>query len=223
MEDFDNGRSRFIKAFEDLYEPNGMKGVSAAAIAAQAGYSRSSFYRSFESVYDLLSLVEMRATPSKEFSYLAEHANTVTMEEFTNIILDALVRRERLIRMLARHADDNRFYDRFRKALKPAMYGQIKRVYILDEPEYDMMADYITAAKVALMRYWALYSRGVGDIARLTQITDAMFEGLLWERVNKASQAHQRGEAYERTPLSYFEENYGWIAHRLSESGRKSD
>lgn len=216
MEDVEDARIHFIRAFEKLYEIDGMRGISAASVAAEAGYSRSSFYRTFESVYDLLSAVEMCATPSREFAYLADHAETVTMEEFTTTILDALVRRERLIRMLTAHAEDNRFYERFRKALKPAMLGQIRRVYILEEPEYDMMAEYITAAKVALMRYWASNDMQPDAIAHMTQVTDAMFEGLLWERVDRASRAQQAGVPYERTSLSYFTDRYDWIAHRLS-------
>lgn len=215
MDDADKIRIQFMKAFENQYEALGMKGLSAASVAAEAGYSRSSFYRSFESVYDLLTLVEKRATPTREFSYLADNSETVTMEEFTNVILEALVRRERLIRMLTRHSEDNRFYERFSKALKPAMRGQIERVYILEPADYDMMAEYITAAKVTLMRYWASNDMRPEEIARLTQVTDAMFEGLLWERVDEASRAQQAGEPYERTPLSYFAERYDWIAHRL--------
>ena len=215
MEDFEDARTHLIRAFEKLYEKQGMKGISAAAVAKEAGYSRSSFYRAFDSVYDVLDVLEARAVPTREFRYLADNAETVTMSEFTNVILEALVRRERLIRMLTRHSKDNHFYERFHRAMKPAMLGQVKRVYILRDDEYEIMADYITAAKVQLMRYWASHDMPTEEIAHLTQVTDAMFEGLLWERVSKASKAQQAGVPYERTPMSYFVEKYDWIANRL--------
>lgn len=66
MGDNESPRREFIAAFEKLYERNGMKGVSVAAIAKETGYSRSSFYRSFESIYDVLSAVEIAATPYAE-------------------------------------------------------------------------------------------------------------------------------------------------------------
>lgn len=217
MDDYQSAQTHLIRAFEKLYEERGMKGISAAAVAKEAGYSRSSFYRIFDSVYDVLEILEARAVPTKEFQYLADNANIVTMGEFTNVILEALIRREKLIRMLTKHSKDNHFYARFHRAIKPAFLGQVKRVYILEDYQYEIMADYITAAKVQLMRYWASHDLPTEAIAELTQITDAMFEGLLWERVNKAALAYQAGEPYERTPLSYFIEKYDWIAKRLPE------
>jgi AcrR family transcriptional regulator len=69
-----------MRAFEKLYEQHGMKGVSSAAVAKEAGYSRSSFYRTFDSVYDLLEILELRAVPTREFRYLVDNANTITMK-----------------------------------------------------------------------------------------------------------------------------------------------
>lgn len=214
MEDFEDARYQLVKAFEKLYEENGMKGISAAAVAKEAGYSRSSFYRSFDSVYDVLEILEMRAIPTAEFRYLAENANTVTMSEFTNVILESLVRRERLIKLLIKHAKDNHFLGRFHRALRAAMLGQIKRVYILQDWECEVMADYVTASKVQLLKYWALHDMPPEAISRMTKVTDSMLEGLLWERVNEASKAQLEGRPYEKTSLSYFEERYDWIANR---------
>lgn len=223
MGEYQESQEHLIKAFEKLYEEHGMKGISAAAVAKEAGYSRSSFYRMFDSVYDVLEILETKAVPTREFRYLADHADTVTMEEFTHVILLSIVQRERLIRMLARHSKDNHFLARFHRAIKPAFLGQVKRVYILEDYEYEIMADYITAAKVQLLRYWATHDLPTDAIAHLTQVTDAMFEGLLWERVNKASQAQRAGLPYERTPMSYFEEKYDWIANRLPNWPREGE
>lgn len=68
-------RRCFIQAFKELYPANGMKGISGAALAKRAGYSRSTFYRNFESVYDVLRLVEIEATPYRRMNYLVEHAD----------------------------------------------------------------------------------------------------------------------------------------------------
>ena len=50
-----------FEPLKTLYDERGMKGISAAAVAKEAGYSRSSFYRVFDSVYDVLEILEARA------------------------------------------------------------------------------------------------------------------------------------------------------------------
>ena len=79
----DEAHRRFLVAFKELYAVNGMKGLSAAALSAKTGYSRSTFYRYFESVYDLLVLVEVEATPYENMAYLVRHANEVDMNDIT--------------------------------------------------------------------------------------------------------------------------------------------
>ena len=56
-------RSDIIEAFKLLYARQGMSGVSARALAEKSGYSRSTLYRHFPSIYDVLREVEDEATP----------------------------------------------------------------------------------------------------------------------------------------------------------------
>lgn len=214
MGENESPRREFIAAFEKLYERNGMKGVSVAAIAKKTGYSRSSFYRSFESIYDVLSAVEIAATPYAEARFLLEHADTVTMEVFTDTILDAFKKRTRLICMLSKHADENHYFERMRACLKPVFRSQVERIYDLQESEYDVLAEYITVSKLTLLRYWAVNYERTLDLGKLTQITDSMFEGRFWERVQDAAKAAAEGVPYKRDKLDYFVERYPWIKNR---------
>lgn len=214
MRDCEEIKRDFVKAFEFLYENNGMKGVSAMAVAEKAGYSRSSFYRTFDSVYDLLVLVEVSATPYQEMSKLLQDPNHITMEQLTEGILGAFEKKVKLIQMLTRHSNDNHYSARLRNCLKPVFLSQIKRVYILSEVEYDVLAEYITSAKLTLLRYWALNPEGSLGLGHLTQITDSMFEGRFWELVAEAAKASQEGKEFEKISLDYFINSYPWIEHR---------
>ena len=79
----DEAHLRFIAAFKERYAANGMKGLSAATLSAKTGYSRSAFYRYFESVYDLFDLAEVEATPYENMAYLVENADAVDMADIT--------------------------------------------------------------------------------------------------------------------------------------------
>ena len=61
MDDYQSAQAHLVRAFEKLYDERCMKGISAAAVAKEAGYSSSSFYRVFDSVYDVLEILEARA------------------------------------------------------------------------------------------------------------------------------------------------------------------
>lgn len=209
----DEAHQRFLDAFKELYAVNGMKGISAASLSAKTGYSRSTFYRYFESVYDLLVLVEVEATPYANMAFLMDNWDTIGMNEVTNAFLYAFADKEPLIRMLTRFSDDNRYYERLRECIRPVFRQQAERVYIMEPEEYDVMAEYITTAKLAMLRTWALAEVDMG-LGHMTQITDSVLEGGFWDRVEAASQAKKSGVPYERTPLSFFVEQHPWIANR---------
>ncbi|MDO4533678.1 MAG: TetR/AcrR family transcriptional regulator [Coriobacteriia bacterium] len=209
----DEAHRRFLVAFKELYAVNGMKGLSAAALSAKTGYSRSTFYRYFESVYDLLVLVEVEATPYENMAYLVRHANEVDMTDITHAFLTFFEEKEQLIRVLMRHRDDNRYCERMHECIKPAFQAQAERVYIMEPAEYEVMAEYLTEAKLSLLKAWALSDIDM-NLGHMTKVTDSVLEGGFWDRVQAAADAHRAGEEYQRIPLSYFESIHPWIADR---------
>lgn len=206
-------RSCFIQAFKELYPANGMKGISGATLAKRAGYSRSTFYRNFESVYDVLRLVEIEATPYQRMGYLVEHAHEVNMQQITDGFLQSFSDRADLIGMLCRHEEDNRYFDRLRDCIFPVFRSQAERVFIMKPAEYDVLAEYITYAKLGLLRFWA---RGLSPLGlgHMTQITDSVLESSMWSRVEAAARANTEGRPFERTPLSFFQKRQPWIESR---------
>lgn len=204
---------RFVAAFKEMYPEKGMRGISAASLADRAGYSRSTFYRSFESVYDVLRIVEIEATPYTGMQYLLDHANTVCMDQITNAFLEFFEKKGKLARMLMRHENDNRYAERLHDCIMPVFRSQVERVYIMQPEEYDVLAEHVTSSKITLLRLWAQDTIPMG-LGHMTQITDAVLEGGLWERVEDAAKAAAAGRPYERTPFSYFTQKYSWIANR---------
>ena len=209
----DEAHLRFLAAFKELYAANGMKGLSAAALSAKTGYSRSTFYRYFESVYDLLDLLEIEATPYESMAYLVNNADTIDMVDITNGFLGFFEEKQQLIRILSRHSDDNRYYDRLHECMKPVFRTQAERIYIMEDGEYEVLAEYITNAKLSLLRAWALSEIDM-NIGHMTQVTDSVLEGNMWDRVQAAADAKRNGEEYVRIPLSYFASIHPWIANR---------
>jgi AcrR family transcriptional regulator len=209
----DETHHRFVASFKELYAVNGMKGLSAAELSSKTGYSRSTFYRYFDSVYDLLDMLEIEATPYANMSYLVDHADEVGMVEITEAFLGFCEEKQQLIRILTRHQDDNHYYSRMRECLKPAFKSQAERVYIMEPSEYDAMAEYLTESKLSLLRTWALGNTDL-NLGQLTKVTDAVLEGGFWDRVQGAAEAKRIGAPYHRIPLSYFVSIHPWLANR---------
>ena len=209
----DEAHMRFFVAFKELYAENGMKGLSAAALSAKTGYSRSTFYRYFESVYDLLDLLEIEATPYENMAYLTNHADEVDMNDITNAFLDFFDEKQQLIRILARHRYDNHYFDRMRECIKPAFYAQAERIYIMEPEEYEVLAEYLTEAKLTLLKAWAVSDINM-NLGHMTKVTDSVLEGGFWDRVQAAADAKRAGVPYERVSLHYFEAIHPWIANR---------
>lgn len=206
-------RQCFIEAFKKLYPANGMRGISGAVLAKRAGYSRSTFYRNFESVYDVLRLMEIEATPYQRMQYLLDHADTVGMCEITDGFLQSFEEREDLVLMLVQHEDDNRYLERLHDCFLPVFRSQAERVFLMEPGEYDVLAEYITYAKLGLVRFWALNMVPL-KLEHMTQITNSVLESSMWTRVEAAARAKAEGRPFERTPLSFFQKRQPWIQDR---------
>lgn len=112
MVDINAVRQDLIDAFRLLYAEHGMSGMSVNLVAEKAGYSRSTLYRHFESIYDILRVLEDEALPKREFKVLINNAETVSMKTIREVILNALNERKDLIRILIRYEEDNNYLDR---------------------------------------------------------------------------------------------------------------
>lgn len=150
--------------------------------------------------------------PYEEMAYLVAHAETVDMRQITDGFLGAFQKRQQVIRILGAH-DDNRLFPRTADCIKPVFRAQAERVYVMEPAEYDVLAEYLTSAKISLFRLW-VKGESPMSLSHMTQITDSVLEGGFWDRVEEAARTVATGGTYERTPLSFFKKEHPWIAER---------
>lgn len=206
-------KNDFIEAFVKLYAPCGMKGLSVNTLCARAGYSRSTFYRTFYSLDNVLEELEDAALPTDAMNTLLENANDIGMEALSKVFLSSLTWRKDFYRVLFLHDKKNRFFDKCRKLMFPVFRSQVQRVFDMTEFEYDVLAEYLTSAKVTLLRMWAVRPTGL-SLGHITKITDSTLEGALWDRVEEAYRAKQNGMPYKRITLEELSARRPWIAYR---------
>lgn len=63
-----------------------------------------------------------------------------------------------------------RFFNKLKAAMKPVFRLQAERAFSMTPFEYDVMAEYLTTAKLSLLRMWALSPIDL-DLAYMTKVT----------------------------------------------------
>lgn len=69
----------------------------------------------------------------------------------------------------------------------------------------------IKAARPAGMPGNARDHTGLGH---MTQITNSVLEGSLWDRVDEAAKSAAEGKPFERIPFEFFKDSHPWIHTR---------
>lgn len=205
-------RDDFVRAFIGMYAERGMAGMSVSSLCDKAGYSRSTFYRHFYSLESVLDEFENRVLPHREMRHLLDNAYAVGMRELTDCFLDCLYQRREYLRVLFLH-DNGRFFDKMREIMRPVFRSQAERVYEMTQFEYDVFAEYLTTAKVTLLRMWSV-SDSEASLGHMTQVTDATLEGGFWDLVEEAHRCEQEGVAFERVGIEELASMRPWIAYR---------
>lgn len=81
--DNEDVRNDFLEALLKLFQENPGAEVSVAALYAKAGYSRSTFYRYFDSLPEAHEALEDRVVPTGVLQALVAGGDTVGMEDIT--------------------------------------------------------------------------------------------------------------------------------------------
>ncbi len=216
--DCDEVRDDFIEALWRLYREHRTGEVSVGELCAKAGYSRSTFYRHFESLDDVHGALECKAIPRSELDSLLDRDRAVDMEEITTVFLATLSERKELYGILFARDASGRFLEKLKAAMKPVFRAQAERAFDMTPFEYDVIAEYITTAKLALLRMWALSPIEL-DLSYLTKITDATLENGLWDRVDEAMRCRKAGREYRRSTIDELATTRPWIACRYGIQG----
>ena len=206
-------RNDFIEALLRLFREGAPNEVSVATLCAKAGYSRSTFYRYFDSLDEVHEALEYRVIPQKELDSLMERNRIVGMEEITNVFPSTLSERKSVLSMLFARDASNRFFDKLKAAMKPVFRTQAERAFDMTPFEYDVIAEYLTTVKLSLLRMWALSPIDL-DLSYMTKITDSTLENGLWDRVDEAARRQKAGREFHRCTIEELAATRPWIAYR---------
>lgn len=108
-----------------------------------------------------------------------------------------------------------RFFNKLKAAMKPVFRLQAERAFSMTPFEYGVMAEYLTTAKLSLLRMWALSPIDL-DLAYMTKVTDATLEGGLWDRIDEATRARKAGRAFHHPTIDELAASRPWIAYRYN-------
>lgn len=213
LHDIKTVHTDFTEALMHLYTENNLEDISVVMLCKKAGYSRSTFYRNFNTIDDVMQELEESAIPYQSMNYLLSKSSTLEMEEITNSFLKALVDHKDKYRALFTHDKNMRFTQKLKAVMRPVFRSQAERVFDMKSFEYDVLAEYLTMAKISLLRIWAVSSADY-DLAYLTKITDATIERSLWDGIDEANQCRKEGREFKRVTINELAETRPWIAHR---------
>ncbi len=206
-------RGDFIEALLRLFTESGAGDISVSALCAKAGYSRSTFYRYFESLDEVHEALEDQSVPTKAMERLLADGERAGMEEITGLFLTSLSERKRTFATLFARDTSGRFFAKLKAAMKPVFRMQAERAFDMTPFEYDVVAEYLTTAKLSLLRMWALSPADL-DLAYMTKITDATLEAALWDRIDEACRYRKTGREYHRSTIDELAKTRPWVAYR---------
>ena len=213
--DNEDVRNDFLEALLKLFQENPGAEVSVAALCAKAGYSRSTFYRYFDSLPEAHEALEDHVVPTGVLQALVAGGDTVGMDDITGAFLGTLTASKREPTTLFARDVHERFFNKLKAAMKPVFRLQAERAFSMTPFEYDVMAEYLTTAKLSLLRMWALSPIDL-DLAYMTKVTDATLEGGLWDRIDEATRARKAGRAFHRPTIDELAASRPWIAYRYN-------
>lgn len=117
--DNEDVRNDFLEALLKLFQENPGAEVSVAALCAKAGYSRSTFYRYFDSLPEAHEALEDRVVPTGVLQALVAGGDTVGMEDITGAFLGTLTASKREPTTLFARDVHERFFNKLKAAMKP--------------------------------------------------------------------------------------------------------
>ena len=117
--DNEDVRNDFLEALLKLFQENPGAEASVTALCAKAGYSRSTFYRYFDSLPEAYETLEDRVVPTGVLQAPVAGGDTVCMEDITGAFLGTLTASKRELTTLFARDVHERFFNKLKAAMKP--------------------------------------------------------------------------------------------------------
>ncbi|GKU24445.1 TetR/AcrR family transcriptional regulator [Clostridium folliculivorans] len=162
----------FQDAFWLLYEKNSIDKITVKDICSLAGYDRSTFYRYYADVYDILHELENQILDEvDEFVvHLVEQANNFDASQALQAILGTFARLNKYIIVLLGPHGDTEFIRKIVENLKPIWIKYFFRTNQYTAAEVDFLMEYYISGLISMYQKWFCDNNGV-SIERIIQLS----------------------------------------------------
>lgn len=162
----------FQDAFWLLYEKKSIDKITVKDICSLAGYNRSTFYRYYADVYDILHELEKQILDEvDEFVvYLVEQANNFDATQALQSILGTFARLNKYIIVLLGPHGDTEFIRKIVENLKPIWIKYFFRTNQYTAAEVDFFMEYYISGLISMYQKWFCDNNGV-SIERIIQMS----------------------------------------------------
>ena len=162
----------FQDAFWLLYEKKSIDKITVKDICSLAGYDRSTFYRYYADVYDVLHELEKQILDEvDEFVvYLVEQANNFDATQALQAILGTFASLNKYIIVLLGPHGDTEFIRKIVENLKPIWIKYFFRTNQYTAAEVDFFMEYYISGLISMYQKWFCDNNGV-SIERIIQLS----------------------------------------------------
>ncbi|GFP75454.1 TetR/AcrR family transcriptional regulator [Clostridium fungisolvens] len=162
----------FQDAFWLLYEKKSIDKITVKDICSLAGYDRSTFYRYYADVYDILHELENQILDEvDEFVvHLVKQANNFDASQALQAILGTFARLNKYIIVLLGPHGDTEFIRKIVENLKPIWIKYFFRTNQYTAAEVDFLMEYYISGLISMYQKWFCDNNGV-SIERIIQLS----------------------------------------------------
>lgn len=162
----------FQDAFWLLYEKKSIDKITVKDICNLAGYDRSTFYRYYVDVYDVLHKLEKQLLDEvDEFViHLVEQVNNLNASQALQAILETFARLNKYIIVLLGPHGDTEFTRKIVENLKPIWIKYFFRTNQYTAAEVDFLMEYYISGFISMFEKWFCDNKGV-SIERIIQLS----------------------------------------------------
>lgn len=165
-------QKNFQDAFWLLYEKKSIDKITVKDICSLAGYDRSTFYRYYVDVYDVLHKLENQLLDEvDEFViYLVEQVNNLNASQALQAILGMFARLNKYITVLLGPHGDTEFTRKVVENLKPIWIKYFFRTEQYTAAEVDLLMEYYISGLLSMYQKWFCDNNGV-SVERIIQLS----------------------------------------------------
>lgn len=170
------------RSFLELYAEKPLERITAKEVAQNAGYARGSFYRTFNSVEDILTSLEEENTGTTLCANLIANIDSMTLEQITDAVAAFYQDRQERFIVLANGSHGTEYLDAQRPPLKALFAHLLQTSFIFTPLQLDFASEYIASAKVGMVRIWMANTDTI-SLSQINKMAESIFERNIWTTV----------------------------------------